>query len=61
MSSTPQVLGSKCDGCIWWEENGDGSQKICDCTDVQVSQTWHMPHARFYVFSIKTLEIDVYL
>ena len=26
-----------CAECMWWQPHGDGSQKICDCTNEQVS------------------------
>ena len=29
MDATP--VKEKCEECVWWEDNGDGTQRICDC------------------------------
>ena len=27
--------GVRCGECKWWEENGDGSQRVCGCVEVE--------------------------
>lgn len=29
-----------CEDCVWWLDNGDGTQRLCDCTDEQVSEDY---------------------
>ena len=39
MASLPSSLPSRCSECRWWEENGDGSQRLCICMEEEEGVT----------------------
>ena len=40
MATTSTSTSNKiCADCEWWQENGDGSQKLCDCIDYLTEDT----------------------
>ena len=43
---------SRCAECIWWEENGDGTQRECDCTDKKVSSFIYKHYLSFFALNL---------
>lgn len=39
MASSSSSLPSRCSECRWWEENGDGSQRLCICMEEEEGVT----------------------